>query len=145
MTSKPIIKYLLFLERYNLACFLIGDVFHNVLPCSLEMHRTGALYRASSDDVDGFRLWRVDLLERGSNTVEGLARVDGHLVESQEEVEIKVGLRVDLIGARGSVAWFYVCGECDGYGIERSAIILERDQVLVVDVSDGESVEGPAV
>ncbi|KAI5673488.1 hypothetical protein M9H77_13852 [Catharanthus roseus] len=50
------------------------------------MHRSGALYRglhctwlvprikASSDEVDGFRLGRVDPLEEGRSTIEGLAQ-----------------------------------------------------------------------
>ncbi|KAI5667912.1 hypothetical protein M9H77_17765 [Catharanthus roseus] len=32
---------------------------------------------------------------------------DGRLVESQKGLETKVGLREDLIGAPGSVAWLY--------------------------------------
>ncbi|KAI5668318.1 hypothetical protein M9H77_18171 [Catharanthus roseus] len=44
-------------------------------------------------------------------------RWDGCLVESQEGLEIKVGLRAGVIGAPRSIAWFYVNGECGGYGI----------------------------
>ncbi|KAI5663967.1 hypothetical protein M9H77_23290 [Catharanthus roseus] len=105
--SKLVIKYLLLLGQYNLACFLIGDVFHNMLICSLEMHRSDAPYR---------KLWRVDPLDGGHNTVEGLAQ------PSQKGLEIKVSLRMVLVGAPGSVAWFYVNGECGGYGIECSGI-----------------------
>ncbi|KAI5663356.1 hypothetical protein M9H77_22679 [Catharanthus roseus] len=35
-------------------------------------------------------------------------------VESQEGVETKVSLKVDLVDALRSVAWFYVNGECGG-------------------------------
>ncbi|KAI5667601.1 hypothetical protein M9H77_17454 [Catharanthus roseus] len=35
----------------------------------------------------------------------------GRLVESQERLEIKAGLRTDLVGVPGSVTWFYMFGE----------------------------------
>ncbi|KAI5680941.1 hypothetical protein M9H77_02168 [Catharanthus roseus] len=143
MTSKPIMKYLLLLERYTLACFLIGDIPHNVLPYSLEMYRSSAPYRPSSDDVDGFRLWRVDPLKRGHNTMVGLAQSDGHLVESQQGLEINVSLRTDLVSALGSIACIYINGEYGSFGIECSKIIPEKDPIPVVDLSDDESVEGP--
>ncbi|KAI5664406.1 hypothetical protein M9H77_23729 [Catharanthus roseus] len=78
-------------------------------------------------DSEGGSTW-----ERGRSTMEGLAqsvsrqtslhalRWDGCLVESQEGLEIKVGLRAKLANAPGSVAWFYMNRECGGYGIERS-------------------------
>ncbi|KAI5665086.1 hypothetical protein M9H77_24409 [Catharanthus roseus] len=66
---------------------------------------------ASSDDVDSFRLWK---------TSHHALQWDGCLLESQEGLENKVGLRAYLVGASGSVAWFYVNGECGGYEIERS-------------------------
>ncbi|KAI5677808.1 hypothetical protein M9H77_08758 [Catharanthus roseus] len=76
---------------------------------------------ASSNDMDCFRLWKVDPLERGRNTtLHHALRWDSLLVESQEGLVSKVGLRADLVGAPGSVAWFYVNGEYGGYGIERS-------------------------
>ncbi|KAI5668954.1 hypothetical protein M9H77_18807 [Catharanthus roseus] len=61
----------------------------------------------------------------GHSTVEGLAnrylrqtshyalRWNGRLIESQEGLETKVGLKTDLVGDQGSVAWFYVNGECE--------------------------------
>ncbi|KAI5666829.1 hypothetical protein M9H77_16682 [Catharanthus roseus] len=78
------------------------------------------------------KLWSVDPLERWHNTAERLARSilcqtshhtlwwEGRLVENQEGLETKVGLWADLVSALGSVAWFYVIGECGGYGTERS-------------------------
>ncbi|KAI5681824.1 hypothetical protein M9H77_03052 [Catharanthus roseus] len=69
------------------------------------MHRSGAPYRyAYSKEND----YRVDPVKRGHNTMEGLARSilrqishhalrwDGCLLESQEGLEIKVGLRTNL-------------------------------------------------
>ncbi|KAI5649939.1 hypothetical protein M9H77_35944 [Catharanthus roseus] len=55
------------------------------------------------------------------NTSHHALQWDSHLMESQEGLEIKVGLRMDLIGALGFVAWFYVNGEYSGYGIEQSS------------------------
>ncbi|KAI5653692.1 hypothetical protein M9H77_30879 [Catharanthus roseus] len=69
---------------------------------------------------------------RGRSTVERLAqsvlrqtshhalRWDDHLVKSQEGLETTVGLKAEMVGAPGSVAWFYMNGECGGYGIEHS-------------------------
>ncbi|KAI5682577.1 hypothetical protein M9H77_03805 [Catharanthus roseus] len=86
-------------------------------------HSTMFAFRASSDDIDSFRLWRVDPLERGSNIISHHAlRWDICLVESQERLEIKVDLKANLIGAPESVPWFYVDGECGGYGIECSVV-----------------------
>ncbi|KAI5659428.1 hypothetical protein M9H77_28221 [Catharanthus roseus] len=65
------------------------------------MHRSSAPYK-------------VDPLERGRNTVEGLARLvlrqashhalwwEGRLVESQEGLEIKLNLRTDLYNSKGN-------------------------------------------
>ncbi|KAI5658978.1 hypothetical protein M9H77_27771 [Catharanthus roseus] len=39
--------------------------------------------------------------------------LDDRLVESKEGLETKVGLRGDLVGVLGSVAWFYMNGECE--------------------------------
>ncbi|KAI5656988.1 hypothetical protein M9H77_25781 [Catharanthus roseus] len=101
-------KILEFVTRVNFE-FVFGfkiitsgfdHVFESVrgLHCMWLVSRT----RASSYDVDDFRLWRVDPLERGHNTVEGLAqsvlrktlyhalRWDSRVVESQEGLEIKL-------------------------------------------------------
>ncbi|KAI5657532.1 hypothetical protein M9H77_26325 [Catharanthus roseus] len=53
--TKLIIKYLVLLERCSPQCII----------CSLEIHRR---QRASSDDVDGFFDFEVDLLEEGRST-----------------------------------------------------------------------------
>ncbi|KAI5681467.1 hypothetical protein M9H77_02695 [Catharanthus roseus] len=65
--------------------------------------------KASSNDVDGFRLWMVDPLERGCSIIKGSAQLvvcltlhhalhwDGHLVENQEGLEAKVGLKAELL------------------------------------------------
>ncbi|KAI5654004.1 hypothetical protein M9H77_31191 [Catharanthus roseus] len=68
MISKLIIKYLLFLKWYNLTCFLSWRCSPQCVTCSLEMHRSGAPHRASSDDVDRFFTLRVDLPEEGRST-----------------------------------------------------------------------------
>ncbi|KAI5661855.1 hypothetical protein M9H77_21178 [Catharanthus roseus] len=81
--------------------------------------------RASSNDVDGFRLWKSALRRTSYHAL----RWDDCPVESQEGLEIKVGLRADLVGAPGSVAWFYVNGECGGYGIEHSDDIWSHTHV----------------
>ncbi|KAI5658494.1 hypothetical protein M9H77_27287 [Catharanthus roseus] len=68
-------------------------------------------------DVVPWRVWPNRYLRQTSDYA---LRWDGRHVESQEGLETKVGLRADLVGAPGSVAWFYVNGECGGDGIERS-------------------------
>lgn len=76
--------------------------------------------KASSNDVDGFRLWMVDPLERGCSIIKGSAQLvvcltlhhalhwDGHLVENQEGLEAKVGLKAELVSAPRPIAWLYV-------------------------------------
>ncbi|KAI5656802.1 hypothetical protein M9H77_25595 [Catharanthus roseus] len=70
--------------------------------------------RAFFDDVDSFRLRRVDPFKEGHSTVEGLAQsdyVDTALCSavgrppygSQERLETKVGLRVDLVAFEEAV------------------------------------------
>ncbi|KAI5682482.1 hypothetical protein M9H77_03710 [Catharanthus roseus] len=82
------------------------------------------VFSETSEDcnvLDCFRLWRMDPLERRRNTTSHHPlRLIGRLVESQEGLETKVGLRADLVGAPRSLAWFFVIGDCVGYEIERS-------------------------
>ncbi|KAI5652909.1 hypothetical protein M9H77_30096 [Catharanthus roseus] len=57
-------------------------------------------------------------------------RWDDRLVESQEGLEIKVGIRADLVGAPGSIAWFYVNGECLA-GIDYEMPELVSDDLVI--------------
>ncbi|KAI5681534.1 hypothetical protein M9H77_02762 [Catharanthus roseus] len=74
------------------------------LTCALEMHRSEAkdcTVHSKSQGYNLFRLcellqfWRVDPLERGED----------HLVETQEGLEIEVGLRTDLGCERVQTLW----------------------------------------
>ncbi|KAI5654009.1 hypothetical protein M9H77_31196 [Catharanthus roseus] len=51
--------------------------------------------RASSDDMDSYRLLRVDPLKRRNSIFEGFSPtdIDDHLVESQEGLKIKLILK----------------------------------------------------
>ncbi|KAI5677031.1 hypothetical protein M9H77_07981 [Catharanthus roseus] len=58
------------------------------LHCTWLISRT----RASSNNVDGFKLWRVDPLERGGTSHHALWW-DGRLVKSQEGLDTKISLK----------------------------------------------------
>ncbi|KAI5667730.1 hypothetical protein M9H77_17583 [Catharanthus roseus] len=91
------------------------EVFHKVEIYSSQAsldYSTRSVFRPSSEDVDGFDYEVGSTRKRGRSTVEGLAqsvftltsyhalRWVGHLVENQEGLETKVGLRADLIDSR---------------------------------------------